>query len=120
VSLAGVDKTKIGQIIDAGLKGSEVNIWRGFYTETYQLSGTPVKRYKGIVTSYDLQEDVMEGIDAFVLNIHCSNFKQVLENRVVGRYTNASSWKASNPTDTSMDRVSTLNGAKYNFGQKLA
>jgi hypothetical protein len=120
VSLAGVDKTKIGQIIDAGLKGSEVNIWRGFYTENYQLSGTPVKRYKGIVTSYDLQEDRVEDIDSFVLNIHCSNFKQVLENRVVGRFTNASSWKVSNPTDTSMDRVSTLNGAKYNFGQKLA
>jgi hypothetical protein len=120
ISLAGVDKTKIGQIIDAGLKGSEVNIWRGFYTENYVLNGNPVKRYRGIITSYDLQEDRVEDIDSFVLNIHCSSFKQVLENRVVGRFTNASSWKSINPTDTSMDRVATLNNAKYNFGQKLA
>lgn len=120
ISLAGIDKTQIGSIIDAGLKGSEVNIWRGFYTENYELNGAPVKRYHGIVTSFDIQEDRVGDVDAFILTLHCSSFKRVLENRVVGRFTNPSSWSVTNATDTSMDRVPGLNNAKFNFGQKLA
>ena len=52
VELAGVDKTKIGMIIDAGLKGSKIEVYRGFYNSTYQLIDNLVQRYTGIITSY--------------------------------------------------------------------
>jgi hypothetical protein len=120
ISLIGIDQTKIGLIIDAGLKGSKIEIWRGFYDTTYNLTSDPVLRYTGIVTSYVIDEQLQDRVNSFVLNLHCSSYKRVLENRIAGRNTTAASWKQFNPTDISMDRVASLNNAKFNFGQKLA
>lgn len=120
VALAGVDKTKIGQIIDAKLKGAKIEIWRAFYNDNYEMTGDPVLRYTGVVTNFDLSEELGEAIDAFVLSLHCSSNKRVLENKRNGRYTNPNSWDYFASGDTSMDRVPGLNNAKYNFGQKLA
>lgn len=120
ITLVGVDQTKLGQIIDIGIKGSRIQIYRGFYNEAGNLVDTPKLRYTGIVTSYTLNEERVENIDAFTLQINCSSYKTVLENRVAGRYTNSRSWKYYNSTDTSMDRVAGLNNAKFDFGKKLA
>jgi hypothetical protein len=120
VALVGVDKTQIGAILTAGVKGAKIEIWRGFYTDTYQLDGAPALRYTGVVTSYVIDENFAEFADTFVLSIHCSSFKRVLENRVTGRHTNKSSWRSVNSNDAGMDAVSSLNNAKFNFGQKLA
>jgi hypothetical protein len=120
ISLAGVDKTKIGLIIDAGLKGSSINIWRGFYTANYELDGNFVLRYTGVITGYDINEERVDTVDAFTLTLHCSSFKQVLENRVSGRYTNQSSWQNFDSADVSMNSVAALKDAKFNFGQMLA
>jgi hypothetical protein len=120
ITLVGVDKTRIGQVIDAGLKGSKIEIWRGFYDSNYLLDGSPVLRYTGIITSYDIVEDVSDHLDTFALNVHCSSYKRILENRIAGRYTNSASWKNFDSTDIAMDNVAALNNAKYNFGQKLA
>jgi hypothetical protein len=120
VALVGVDKTQLGTILTAGIKGSKIEIWRGFYTDTYVLDGTPVLRYTGVITGYVIDENYGEFNDTFVLSIHCSSYKRVLENRVAGRYTNKSSWRAVNTNDAGMDNVAALNNAKFNFGQKLA
>lgn len=120
VSLAGVDQTKIGQILDAGLKGNKVQIYRGFYDTNLNLIDGLKLRYTGIITSYSISEERIEGFDAFTLSINCSSYKIVLENRIAGRLTNAESWRYWNANDPSMDGVAGLNNAKYNFGQKLA
>lgn len=120
ITLAGIDKTRVGSVIDAGIKGSRIQIYRGFYDEALQLIGTPQLRYTGIVTSYSLNEERVDTTDAFTLVINCSSYKTVLENRRAGRYTNSRSWKFYNSTDTSMDRVASLNNAKFDFGKKLA
>lgn len=119
ITLVGIDKTKIGLVIDAGLKGGKVQIWRGFYDENMVLEGDPVLRYTGIVTGYSIQEERQDRTDFFSLVLHCSSFKKVLENRVAGRFTSASSWKNLNPSDVAMDNVSGLHLAQFNFGQKL-
>ena len=119
VSLVGVDQTKIGQVIDSGLKGSKVEIWRGFYNDNYTLKGDLVKRYTGIITNFNISEDRVDNNDTFVLTLHCSSFKRVLENRVSGRHTNSASWKNFAETDVSMDKIPTLSNSKFNFGQKL-
>jgi len=120
ITLVGVDQTKVGQVIDAGLKGSKVQVWRGFYTPNYELDGEPVLRYTGIVTSFDITEDVLEGQDTFTLSLNCSSYKTVLENRVAGRFTNPNSWNLFNSNDVSMSKVNALHNSKFNFGQKLA
>jgi hypothetical protein len=122
ISLAGIDQTKLNLILNAdkGLKGAKVEIWRGFYTDTYELDGAPVLRYTGIVTGYNLDENYSDMADTYQMTIHCSSFKRVLEVRLAGRFTNKSSWRSVSPNDAGMDNVAALNGAKYNFGQKLA
>jgi hypothetical protein len=120
ISLVGIDQTKIGQVLDAGLKGCQVQIYRGFYDANYKMIDAPKLRYTGIVTSYTINEERVDIYDTFTLSINCSSFKTVLETRVVGRNTNPQSWNNYDPTDISMDRVAALNNAKFNFGQKLA
>jgi hypothetical protein len=119
ITLSGIDNTRVGAIIDAGIKGSRIQIYRGFYDTAYQIIDTPQLRYTGIVTSYSLNEERVDNIDAFTLVINCSSYKTVLENRIAGRYTNSRSWKFYNSTDTSMDRVASLSNAKFDFGKKL-
>ncbi len=118
VSLVGIDKTKIGNILNVGLKGSRIQIYRGFYNENYVLSGSPVLRYTGIVTSYALAEDRTEYEDNFVLTVNCSSYKLVLENRTAGRYTNEKSWRRFNASDAGMDNVANISNQFFNFGEK--
>lgn len=120
VTLVGVDPTKLGLIIDSKIKGSRIQIYRGFYDASGNMIDTPKLRYTGIVTSYTLTEDRVDRDDTFTLAINCSSYKTVLENRVAGRYTNSRSWKNANATDTSMDRVASLANSKFDFGKKLA
>jgi len=119
VTLVGIDKTKIGSILNAGIKGSRMQIYRGFYDSNYVLMGTPVLRYTGIVTSYALTEDLTEYEDSFAITVNCSSYKLVLENRNSGRYTNEKSWKRFNPADTAMDNVANISNGFFNFGQKV-
>jgi hypothetical protein len=130
ITLVGVDPSKIGLVLEignnpdnsqhSGLKGSRIQIYRGFYDNNYNLIGSPQLRYTGIVTSYTITEDRQQNIDAFTIAIHCSSNKTVLENRIAGRYTNQSSWQNLNPTDTSMNRVAAISKTTYPFGVKLA
>ena len=131
VTLVGLDPAKIGKVLEigsndnstvhAGLKGSQIQIYRGFYdSATYTLIDQIQLRYTGIVTSYTITEDRVEMIDTFTLALHASSFKTVLENRTAGRTTNSASWKKVAPTDTSMDRVASISNVKWPFGVKLA
>jgi len=153
VSLVGIDQTKVGQILEvgqnydidnnpipnnfhSGLKGSKIEIWRGFYGNNYQLLDAPQLRYTGIVTSYHINEDRQGQVDTFVLTLQCSSFKTVLENRFAGRHTNGTSWNTlggtninpnydsnGNPTnplyDSGMDRVQAISNTTFNFGLPL-
>ena len=119
ISLLGVDPTNIYVVLSSDflIKGSKIELWRGFYDDNYILTNT-VLRYTGIITSYTVQETVdMDSMsDSYIIALNCSNYKTVLENRIAGRNTNSSSWKEFNPTDTSMDSVAGLVNAVFDFG----
>ena len=156
ITLIGIDQTQIKRILEvgqnydsnnnpisgsyhAGLKGSKIEIWRGFYDANYNLIDTPQLRYTGITTSYHITEDRQDKIDTFTLTVQCSSYKTVLENRFSGRHTNAASWNSFNidpgtnlPAlprydattgipgntyfDSSMDRVQAVHLAVFPFG----
>jgi hypothetical protein len=118
VTLSGLSSDNIYLVLGTQIKGSMIEIWRGFYDDTYNLVNT-VKRYDGIITSYTITEDREETTDNFTISVNCSAYKVVLENRIAGRKTNSQSWKEFNPTDVSMDKVQTLDGAYFNFGQPV-
>jgi len=149
ITLVGIDQTKIGQVLEiglnetfsgyhAGLKGSKIEIWRGFYNDQYTLVDTPALRYTGIVTSYHITEDRQGQVDTFTLILNCSSFKTVLENKLNGRQTNGRSWNKNNidstthnpympnydtngnpqtaEYDSSMDRVAAIHNTAFSFG----
>ena len=121
VTLSGLEAQNIYLVMGTKIKGSLVEIWRGFYDENYLLVNT-VRRYNGVVTSYTITEDIQQedNIDNFVISVNCSAYKTVLENRMSGRKTNSNSWKQFNSNDVSMDNVQAISEAYFDFGRPVS
>lgn len=116
LSLSGIDGNNMYTVLANKIRGSKVEIIRGFYNNNYVLSNT-AQRFTGIVTSYNIAEERQNNDDNFTITLNASSFRYVLENRVAGRKTNSESWKEFNPTDTSMDRIPSLADTKFDFGK---
>lgn len=116
ISLSGIDGNNMAIVLGNKIRGSEVEIIRGFYNNNYILTNT-AQRFSGIVTSYNITEERQDNDDNFTITLNASSFKSVLENRIAGRKTNSESWKEYNPTDTSMDRVPSIADRQFDFGQ---
>jgi hypothetical protein len=116
VSLSGIDGNNMYVVLASLIRGSKLEITRGFYNNNYVLTSN-AKRFTGIVTNYNISEERSDQNDNFTITLNASSFKTVLENRIAGRKTNSESWKESNPTDTSMDRVPSLADRSFDFGK---
>lgn len=116
LSLSGIDGNNIYVVLGTKVKGSEVEIIRGFYDANYILQNT-YPRFTGIVTSYNISEDRSERQDNFTVTLNASSYKTVLENRIAGRKTNQQSWQVFDPTDTSMNNVYSLADQQFDFGK---
>lgn len=118
ITLSGIDGNNIYVVLAKKIKGSEVEIIRGFYDENYNLTST-AHRFTGIITSYNISEERYDITDNFTVTVSASSFKTVLENRIAGRKTNKSSWQEYSPTDTSMNNVWSIAGRTFDFGAKV-
>jgi len=118
VTLSGLSSENIYLVLGTQIKGSTIELWRGFYDNDYIMTNT-VRRYKGVITSYSIHEDLEGQTDNFMISINCSAYKTVLENRISGRKTNTNSWKQYNPTDVSMDKVQALDNTYFDFGKTV-
>jgi hypothetical protein len=121
ITLSGVDGNNIYLVLDGNIKGSKLEILRGFYGDpgtpnAYILQNT-YTRFTGIVTSYAINEDREDLIDTFTVTLNASSYKVVLENRIAGRKTNKLSWQQFNTTDSSMNNVFSLADQTFDFGQ---
>jgi hypothetical protein len=116
VSLSGIDGNNMYVVLGSLIRGSKLEITRGFYDNNYTLT-SDAKRFTGIVTNYNISEERQDQDDNFTITLNASSFKSVLENRIAGRKTNSESWKEYNPTDTSMDRVQSLADRAFDFGK---
>lgn len=117
ISLSGVSGNNIAIVLGTKVRGSEVEVYRGFYNNNQTLGNTYL-RFTGIVTSYGITEDREGNEDNFTVSISASSYKTVLQNRIAGRKTNEESWKFFDSTDTSMDRVYSIAGVDFDFGQE--
>jgi hypothetical protein len=116
ISLSGIDGNNIYTVLATKIRGSEVEVLRGFYDVNMVLTNT-YPRFTGIVTTYGITED-REGLDDnFTVSVGASSYKTVLENRIAGRKTNTESWKFFDSSDTSMDQVYSISGVSFDFGQ---
>ena len=124
VSLVGIDPANVSVILGAEIKGSTIEIWRGFLDTNNQIITSPTqqffKRYTGIINIVSIQEDFNDKIRQRVATciVSCASFKTVLENRVAGIRTNPIVWQTLHPNDTSMDRVPAIAAQYFDFGKE--
>lgn len=124
ISLTGIDGSNVGMVLSSGIKGSLVEVWRGFFDSNNQIITSPTqqffKRYQGIVNNISITEDFNEVLRSRVAtcSVSCASIRLVLENRIAGIKTNDVSWKTLHPGDLSMSRVSQIVAQYFDFGKK--
>ena len=116
IALSGISGNNIPIVLGTKIRGSEIEIYRGFYDDNLVLGNTYL-RFTGIITSYAVEEQREQQNDIFTVAVSASSYKTVLENRISGRKTNEESWKFFDPNDTSMDRVYSIAGKQFDFGK---
>lgn len=121
LSLSGIGSENIYIVLANKIKGSTVEIYRGFYNQNYVLQTPLYKRYTGVVTSYTIMEERSERDDIFTVSLNCSSYKTILENKISGRKTNPRSWNAYSGSidDSAMINVPALDKAYWDFGMKV-
>jgi hypothetical protein len=121
ITLTGVGADNIYMVLATRLKGSLVEVYRGFYDTEYVLEDA-VLRFNGVITSYTITEDLDTDLrnDNFTVTVNCSAYKTILENRISGRQTSPNHWNeyigAPGTFDTSMLNVPNLVDAFFDFG----
>ena len=122
ISLTGVDGTNVSIVLSSDIKGSRIEVWRGFLDSDNHIIQTPTqqffKRYQGIVSNYSITEDWNEQARSRVatIGISCASFRTILENRVGGVRTTPKIWQVFYPGDASMNRVPAIAGSYFDFG----
>lgn len=122
ISLTGVNGANVAVILDSDIKGSLVEVWRGFFNSNNQIITTPTlqffKRYQGYVNNFSVTEDWNEQMRTRIAtcSISCSSFRMILQNRISGLKTNPSVWKNFYPNDASMNRVPVIASTFFDFG----
>jgi len=122
IALTGIDPTNVGIILGSDIKGSLVEVWRGFFDSNNQIITTPTtqffKRYQGIINSVSITEDFSSEARTRIAtcSISCSSMRRVLENRLSGVKTNQNNWQFIYAGDTSMNRVSEISNTFFDFG----
>lgn len=123
IALTGIDPVNVGIILSNDVKGSLVEVWRGFFDSNNQIITTPTtqffKRYQGIINNVSITEDFNSELRTRIAtcSISCSSMRQILENKLGGIKTNQSSWQFLYPGDTSMNRVATIANTYFDFGK---
>lgn len=117
VSISGIPTNSIEEIIYSRIKGSDIKIYRQFFTVAGSLIATQ-GYFIGKVNNYSLQEDyrIEDRTANNIILLECASNIGILKQKISGRKTNPQSENKFYPSDTSMDRVPTLKGTKFDFG----
>lgn len=125
ITLVGIDTAMLGLVLSSNIKGSQIQLWHGFFNNNNQLltdGGNGLYQYfNGYVNSFSISEQWMEEARQYTgaVTLSASSFQLILQNRTSGRYTNDNSWQSVNPGDTSMNRVNFISTINYAFGKDV-
>ncbi len=124
VTLVGIDTAMLSLVLGAGIKGSEIEMWHGFFNAAGALittggTGGLYQYFTGYINSFSISEQWMEEVRGYVgtVTVSASSIQLILQNRTAGRYTNDNAWKQFNSSDTSMNRVNFIQTINYQFGK---
>ena len=122
IALTGIDPDNIALVLSSDIKGSIIEMWRGFLDSNNQIITTPTpqffKRYQGIINNVSITENFDEKarIRIATCTLSCSSMRRILENRISGIKTNVNSWQTFYAGDTSMSRVAEIQSTYFDFG----
>ncbi len=124
VTLVGIDTSMLAMVLGADIKGSQIEMWHGFFDTNNQLittggTGGLYQFFNGYINSFTINEQWMEEARGYVgvITVSASSIQLILQNRMAGRYTNDNSWQFYNSGDTSMNRVNYISTINYYFGK---
>jgi len=124
VTLTGIDTAMLGFVLGQQVKGSQLEMWHGFFDTDGALITTGgvgglYQFFNGYISSFSISEQWMEELRMYVgtITVSASSIQLILQNRVAGRYTNNNSWQFYNSGDTSMNRVNFISTINYQFGK---
>jgi hypothetical protein len=124
VTLTGIDTATLGWVLGQNVKGSQIEMWHGFYNTANELITTGgvgglYQFFNGYISTFSISEQWMEEIRMYVgtITVSASSIQLILQNRTAGRYTNNNSWQFFNAGDTSMNRVNFIQSINYQFGK---
>lgn len=111
----------LADVLNRPIKGSIVEVHRGFFNADTGIIGNVYLRFKGIITSYGIQEEVdtLSGMSTASISISAASTVALLENKIAGERTNETDRKRFYPTDTIMDRVKDLHQVQFDFGREF-
>ena len=120
ITLSGIVPNSISDILDYDIKGSSIQIYRGFFDPTTHAlidltpNVNPTSLFKGIVTNFTLTDvhDPDTNIDSTTIVLTANSAVEILDKKVSGRRTNSADFSS----EKSMDRVQALANAFFNFG----
>jgi hypothetical protein len=124
ITLVGIDLALLGWVLGHDIKGSEIEMWHGFFNDENQLiddggTGGLYQFFNGYISTFAISEQWDENNKQFVgvITVASSSVQLILQNRTSGRFTNNNAWQFYNSTDTSMDRVGIIQSLNYPFGK---
>lgn len=120
ITISGIPNTEIAEVLSAKLKGSSVKIFRAFFeTDTGVLVGTVANRFVGKLKSYAIDEvyDVPTRTASNTIALNIDSTVSVYAKKTSGRTTNPQSLKSFYPGNPSFNRVPTLKGEFWDFGE---
>ena len=124
-TLVGIDSALLGWVLGLQVKGSLIEMWHGFFNENNELittggTGGLYKFFTGYINSFSISEQYMQELRSYigVITVSASSIQIILQNRTAGRFTNDNAWQFFNPSDTSMDRVASVETIVYFFGKE--
>lgn len=117
ISISGIPSGNVSEIINNRIKGSECKVYRGFFDvntgELLSIVGNPAGKFQGIVSNYDIADDLDIGDDTgtVTLTLTVTSVVELLQNKINGRRTNPQDFPNGD-----MDRVLPLQKSNFNFG----
>lgn len=123
ITLTGINPTYVNLILSSDIKGSIVEVWRGFFDSNNQIITSPTtqffKRYQGIISNVSINESWNNDLRQRIAtcSISSSSMRRIIENRLSGIKTNKASWQQVYPSDVSMNRVAEISNTYFDFGQ---
>ena len=115
LTLSGISGDNINVVLAEKVRGSRLDITRGFYNSNFVMTST-AHRFTGYVTSYSVSEERHDLVDNYTVTLNASSFRFVLENRIAGRKTNKESWQSFFPNDGSLNNLYSISDQQFDFG----